>query len=371
MGFVRVLAVVTATFLGVCLVMPIAALCAPFCVVGFLTRQFCRLLECKTMTWEEVIEFDPLIGWRPKAKLSGSCSFAAGVFRVETDALGWAGKASIGESDIVVFGDSYAFGYGVDAEKMFSEVNPRLRIKSIGAPGYNMAQEVLLMRQLSSQLVDKLVVWFIYFGNDLYDNLLPNLYQYRMPFVRQCRGSESWEIVTTHISPQRWPFNHEHNFRRIEKLECTFGDTYQSRRVYSACEFLIGQAKEICTQAGADLVVMTIPWTLQLDRQEWGRVFSHRQNAVSFDPELPDKRIEEICARLHVPLLAGRKHLELHHYILGEGHWNESGHRRVAEILGEFHRNYRAKKSQGIIFTPFELESVVIQGAGGLVKVGG
>jgi len=368
MSYMRALLVAAATFLALLAVVPIVLLCLPFWVVGFLTRLFCTLLERKTITWEEIIEFDSLIGWRPKSNLNIDCSFAAGVFRAETDSLGWAGKSSIADSDIVVFGDSYAFGYGVNAESMFSELNPKVRIKSIGAPGYNMAQEFILMRQLSPHLRNKLVVWFIFFGNDLYDNLLPNLYQYRIPFVRTRNGSNSWEIVTSHVSRQRWPFNPEHNYRRKDKLEGTFGDTYLSRRIYSACEFLIGKGKDLCAQSGASLIIMTIPWTIQLNLREWEEAFSNGLGNKTFDPQLPDKKIAEICYRLNVPLVAGKEHLDLSHYILGEGHWNESGHRRVGKILSQLHSDRTVKGPQAAGLGTRTLEPIPSQEAGAVVQ---
>ena len=59
------------------------------------------------------------------------------------------------------------------------------------------------MQRYAPQLQGKLVVWFIYFGNDLYDNLAPDMYGYRTPFVREANGA--WEMVTHHISPDKWP----------------------------------------------------------------------------------------------------------------------------------------------------------------------
>jgi hypothetical protein len=368
MPYMRALLVVAATILALLSVVPAVLLCLPFWVVGALARLFYALLERKTITWEEVIEFDPVIGWRPKANLDSYCAFDAGVFRAETDSLGWAGKSTISDSDMVVFGDSFAFGYGVDAENMFSELNPTIRIKSIGAPGYNMVQEYLLMLELSPHLRNKLVVWFIFFGNDLYDNLLPNLYQYRTPFVRKRHDSTTWEIVTSHVSRRKWPFNPEHNYRREEKLEGTFGDGYLSRRIYSACEFLIGKGRDLCAQSGASLIIMTIPWTIQLNPREWQAAVSKGWGSNTFDSQLPDKRIAEICHRLNVRLVAGKDHLDLSHYIVTEGHWNESGHRRIGQILSQLHYDRTVKGTQAARLGRPSLETIPSQGAAALVQ---
>jgi hypothetical protein len=203
-----------------------------------------------------------------------------------------------------------------------------------------MVQEVLLMRQMESQLRGKLVAWFIYFGNDLYDNLLPNLYHYRMPFVRQVRGKGDWEIVTEHVGPERWPFNFEGDTRGAEKFSRVFGDATVSGRTYSACEFLIGEGKKICDGAGANLVVMTIPWPIQLEQSVWQRQASRFGGLKSFQRDMPDQQLAAICERLEVPLVATRQHLTMADHIPNEGHWNERGHRKVAALLATLHREH-------------------------------
>jgi hypothetical protein len=78
------------------------------------------------------------------------------------------------------------------------------RIKAIGANGYNMVQELLWMRRYAPQLAGKLVVWFVYHGNDLFDNLQPNVFQYRTPFVRERHDGRGWEVVTEHVRRSPW-----------------------------------------------------------------------------------------------------------------------------------------------------------------------
>jgi len=136
------------------------------------------------------------------------------VCHLTTDGEGWRGRTELRESDIVVFGDSFAFGYGVDDKKFFAGLNPDVRIKSIGVNGYNMVQSLFWMERLSVQLTGKLVVWFVYFGNDLYENLQPNLERYRMPFVRSFNGTGDWEIVTSHINATKWPFSSERRYHQ-------------------------------------------------------------------------------------------------------------------------------------------------------------
>ena len=64
-----------------------------------------------------------------------------------------------------------------------------------------------VLEQLAPKLRGRLVVWFIYCGNDFYDNLAPDLHGYRRPFVREARPDGGWEIVTDHVRSEPWPIS--------------------------------------------------------------------------------------------------------------------------------------------------------------------
>jgi hypothetical protein len=314
------------------------------------------LFEPRAQTWQQVIEFNPAVGWKPKANLNTYCSFLAGVFHIKTDSEGWRGKTSIVESDIVVFGDSFAFSYGMDESKQFSNLYSGLRIKAIGAPGYNMVQGLLWMRQLCPLLRGKLVVWFLCLGNDLYDNLQPNMQNYRTPFVRETNGNGSWQIVTMHIRPETWPYDSEGDFLKVRdgRYTGTFAETFLAKRAYSACEFLIGEADKLCKGAGGQLAVVSVPVMSQMNQKAWEHWTSRVGDPNLFDRELPDKKIQRICHELGVPFLAGSKYLDYNDHIPEDGHWNEKGHRRIAEILSDLHQSHMVKSApdKEIRFSP-------------------
>jgi hypothetical protein len=345
MAALRVLLSALAALFGMLLAVPIVVLALPFWAVVFFTRTLAHYLEPSYVAWHQLIEFAPVIGWKPKAHLNAHYLTVVedGVFHTVTDAQGWPGTASIAESDIVVFGDSYAFGYGVDVEaSFFSECHRRARIKAIGAPAYNMVQEVLLMHQLSSHLPGKLVVWFIFVGNDLHDNLVPDMYHYRMPFVRELNGAGNWEFVTSHVRPAKWPYlaarfrDHAH----LGIMANLHSQTFHAKRAYSACEFLIEEGRDICNRAGARLLVMTIPDPSTLRQHSVQHLVSLSAEPRSFDPALPDKRIGEICANLGVLFVSGRDHLHARHYKTFDPHWNEQGHEQVAFLLSSLYDDY-------------------------------
>lgn len=338
MSLLRFALAVTASLFGLAASLPVLVIGLPFWLMAFGVRGLTRLLEPRAVSWEHLIDFDPTFGWRPKANLD-TYGFASGPFRVSTDSQGWSGQSSLEESQVVVFGDSFAFGYGVNATALFSEACPRLRVKPIGAPGYNMVQELLWMRELAPRLRGKLVVWFVYI-NDLYENLQPNMQTYRTPFVRQAAGSDTWEIINDHLSPAKWPYRYDDKLRSRERVEGVFGETFFSDRIYSACEFLIAGGKEVCESAGAHLVVLAIPSKNQFRAGVWNHNGGDPTASQQLDPEAPEQRIGAICRKLGVRFVAAKKHLTLADYLDADEHWNEKGHRRIAELLAALFQEF-------------------------------
>ena len=327
---------------GMLLVLPLIVIATPLWLVSFLLRR-CYLIAVKSQPWEAIIDFNKYIGWQPKPNLDVHCSFAPGSFHVKTDAHGWRGKEELTRCQTLVLGDSFAFGFGVDDdEAFFSLTDSGLRIKAIGSPGYNMVQELIWLEKISAQLRGKLVIWFICLGNDLYDNLQPNMQNYRTPFVRRINGDGEWEIVTDHIRPEPWHYNFEHDFKRTRDARGigTFGSTSLSSRAYSACEFLFGRAKKVCRESGVGLTIVSIPSMSQLDTDAWNRWASNIGDPQLFDAALPDRRLLEMCQELGLPFVAGRDHLKYSDYIHEDGHWNKSGHRQVAKLLAKLYFQY-------------------------------
>jgi hypothetical protein len=338
-----VLAIVSSLF-AMLLAAPIVILGLPFWLIAYLTRVIGTLLQPKCVTSDQIFEFEPIIGWKPKANLD-VYYLARGndVCHIRTDSQGWPNTTSLSESAIVVFGDSFAFGYGVNIDSSYAALNSHVSIKAIGAPGYNMVQELLLMRRLSLQLRDKLVVWFICLENDLYDNLRPDKPGfYRTPFVRNLNGGDEWEIVTSHVCPARWSFTSTSSTQRpyyamLARL-CT--PSTMAQRAYSACNFLIREAAALCKEAGAQLVVMTIPNKNQLSQHGHEFLVSHLGEVDGFDPNIPDQKIGAICVQWNVPFLAAKTFLGADDYKELDTHWKEGGNQKVAKMLDHLYQFY-------------------------------
>jgi hypothetical protein len=325
----------------------LVALSPVFLVAVFLllfvstVRAIGRRLEPVSVDWSQLIEFDGTLGWKPRSNMD--CHYLAfqdDVFRIVTDGEGWPGRRSLDESDVVAIGDSFAFGYGIDSNRGFAELDPKLRVKAIGAPGYSMVQPVLLMEQLGQRLRGKLVVWLAYLENDLQDNLVPEMRNYRAPFARLDPLHGGWTIVGRHLAPGKWEVSNL-DARRLFSKFCVPGPL--ADRAYSACDYLIGRAARACHEAGAHLVMITIPHPMQLTKSGKAALAALSGAPGAYDADLPERRIAESCRRHGVPMIVGQQHLSRGDYKRREGiHWNHLGHRRMADLLGRVYESLRS-----------------------------
>ena len=345
----RLLLAAAATLVAVVLVLPALALGLAFWAVGPLTHLWRRALRPQLLRWQDVIAYEPVVGWKPRPSVRGFGAVhrngrLVDQFRLSTDAEGWRAGPSLAESDVVVFGDSFAFGHATDDGHCFQHVLREPRIKAIGANGYNMVQELLWMRRYAPQLAGKLVVWFVYHGNDLFDNLQPNVFQYRTPFVRERRHGEGWEIVTDHVKQAPWVLTVTR--RDAARLAEICSPTALAERAFGACEWLFGEAEELCREAGARLVVMTIPERIQIDPSRHHVLLSRAPDAERCDVWRPDQRLRTACERQGIPFVPLHDHLTIADYLHHDVHWNGQGHRKVAELLRHLHGDLRPHARQ-------------------------
>ena len=333
---IRLLIVGVAIVPCVILLLPAVALIALVSAFTSTVRAVARRFEPAHMPWSELIEFDRQLGWRPLPNLD--CHYLAlddDVFHIVTDREGWPGATSLDENKVIVVGDSFAFGYGIDTHRSFAALTPDLSVKAVGAPGYSMVHGVRLMEQFGERLREKLVVWFAFLENDLQDNLAPEMRGYRAPFLRLDRTLGTWEIVDQHIRAGKWDCS-ELDSRRLFSSFCVPGP--RADRAFAACDVLIQRARLACDRVGAGLVIVTIPHPIQLTSKGREELATLSGMPQACDPDLPDRRIAESCRRHAVPFIIGRQHFARTDYKQREGiHWNQRGHRRMASLLKELY----------------------------------
>jgi hypothetical protein len=340
MGVLRFLVAGITALVAVLLTVPVVLMGAPFWILSGLTRSIRRVIrwvQPQEVAWTELIDFVPEIGWKNRANVRVTVREARS-FRVTTDADGWRGTGSIEDSDVVVFGDSFAFGHGVDDRACFQNRVPGLRVKAVGVNGYNMVQQLLWMERLRDRFAGKPVVWLAFYGNDLMDNLHPNFRHYRTPFVRSRAREGDWEVVAGHVRQEPWPFDPDPKWWGYQnKIAEVCTPSYQADRAFSACAFLIDEASAICREVGSPLAVVGVPDVEMLDPRRRSRLVARSSKPDAFDPELPDRRVGEICDARGVPFLPLSGLLQVGDHLPDDCHWTPRGHARVGRALRALH----------------------------------
>ena len=313
--------------------LPIIAIALLVRGIALAISGLARTMEPAYTPWRDLMTYDPFLGWKPRPNLSAHYyADNDDVFQLETDKEGWPGRCSVEEADIVAIGDSFSFGYGTDSKHAFFSLNPTLRVKPVGAPGYSMVHGVLIMEHLGHQLHGKRVVWMTYPENDLQDNLVPNMRLYRAPFLRPSADRTSWEIASEHLSPEPWTASQTISRQTMLAAFCVPGPI--AERAYSASEWLLRRAHALCQEHGAQLEVISVPHRILLTDAGRAKLASLTTTPDAVDPSLPDQRLGAVCAQLRVPFVAGRDVFKFEDYKDREGiHWNRRGHRRMAELL--------------------------------------
>ena len=322
---------IPAAIVGVVVLIPIAVVT----VLLLGVTSFTRFVEKRfggaerAAPWQDFVEFEPTVGWRLKANLD-AYGRADDLFRISTGADGWRGQMPIEDADVVVFGDSYAFGHGADDGRMYSDLAGTLRVKPIGSDGYDMVQALLWMERYERELAGKRVVWFVYYGNDLWENLLPAMGHYRKPYVRQSEHG-GWEIAADHVTVEPWPFPASRSYH--EPLAEICSDTSLSRRVQSSCRGLIERAQRVCVSAGADLTIVGVPDRIQLTARGAAKLESLAPKGAFRGALHPDRFLEDICEDLGIGFEPLSRHLTERDYLLQDIHWRPSGHRKVGALI--------------------------------------
>lgn len=338
---IRLLLTVPGALVGVALSLPALILALPFWLVRWAVCRFDKFRTPETTPKNELIQYDSVLGWKPKPGVRAHLLIEGdGVYAVGTDEEGWplGGANRLDDAELVVIGDSFAFGYGANPGERFIDFLQDVPTKAFGAPGFDMVQELRVLQELGPKLRGKLVVWLVYVENDIAESVRPHWLGYRKPFVKKPAGAEAWSLVHSHLSPEPWRASGEGRGLADFAELCTPGP--YSERLYSACEHLVREGAASCRAAGAQgLVVVSVPNMNQLEREGAETLRGLSPDPSAFDVQYPHRRLEGICTAAGVRHVSGLEHFEATHYKRFERfHWNPLGHRQAAQLLRSIYR---------------------------------
>lgn len=168
------------------------------------------------------VEHDSTLGWRYRPRTKERHKTSEFDVEVEINAQGFRGadwsESSNGRPRILVLGDSFAFGWGVEEAQCFTSIlqrrMPQWEILNAAVSGYGTDQEVLLLEQISTRVKPDLVV-VEFCTNDLFENMQSSMYGGPKPyFVDRGRGELELRGVPV---PEPWLQSHSYIYRALEK----------------------------------------------------------------------------------------------------------------------------------------------------------
>jgi lysophospholipase L1-like esterase len=283
------------------------------------------------------------------------------------------GRKPSGTFRILVLGDSFTAGIGVEGQEAFPKRveeeltagTSGLRFEAInaGVPSYSTREEVLYLEQEGFQLQPDLVLLALFIGNDVVDNTrttwsrvvdgeLVDGAPRRGVLPLAVRGLLSRHSHLYHLlwPYQRWLLGHGAEDRLAAERALAIYEPPDAAGIepaWQATERWLERLGQVTRARQVQLGVILIPELLQLDPAAWHAAASRlNPDAEAYQPERPNQHLAGILQRLGIPSLdlLGQLRAALpgrRLYFQRDGHWTPEGHRVVASAIVTFLQRQR------------------------------
>lgn len=271
-----------------------------------------------------------------------------------------------GRRRVLVLGDSFAFGSQIDVDDGFARVLDRglgdgVEVINSGTPGYSTVQQRTWLEKFGLAWEPDVVLVAFFVGNDVWENLgtrrvrvidgeivpidaeTPSWLRrqaMRLHLVRLLRSVVSGSGVQAGGAPdrRRWYYEIEHRRMNVCRLPAAADPDLEPG--WAAARQELGRIKDLV--APRPVVVLAIPDEFQVEgdlRRAVAAEFDLDLEDGSYDFDLPQRRLAEMCDDLGLPLvdpladlrqrtLAGERL-----YLDFDSHWNVAGNRVAGELL--------------------------------------
>ncbi len=303
------------------------------------------------------------------------------ITHVSTNALGMRDREiplkAAGTYRVLVSGDSWAFGPGVEIGQTFPKVlerklnaafpDRRFEVFNAGVEGYGTDQELLLLRRHIDEIKPDLVLLEFYPGNDVSDNLAGDRFRVEggklAANTAYLDNKVGWRMLSYELKKAFYVYGWFSDRLYVAvrvltewlgmhpalRLQGSFRQDVLLRkspeyveRGWRLTEALLGEFKRTTAAHGARFAVVVIPDDLQYDAGRWGKVVEEfKLQEQDFDLDKSNALAQEACARQEIPCLDllqvfreenAKKPLTLP----SDVHGNPWGHEVVARELARF-----------------------------------
>lgn len=280
---------------------------------------------------------------------------------------------------VLVLGDSFTMGWGVEQVEVFTEVlendfmknkpyDCNIEVLNGGVYGYGTVEELMFLEKKGLKLKPDLVFLSFFIGNDIFENLdaykkffdtngerFPKRMSLTISMVRFIRAHS---MVYNFLMARFRNMKFFRNFYNTQTILFDAGEPrdeielYEKSRQDSINNYwnitkeIILKIKSICDDNHIKMVLLTIPSKAQVYKEQWADISGKLGITEDSDIELPDKILENICKEngiyycrlLDMLQEAGKKDKDL--YFKLDRHWKAPCH----EIVGNYLYGYFLKE---------------------------
>ena len=297
---------------------------------------------------------DPEIAYRLAENFKADIRTLHFRFRVTTNSLGFRGpelRTDGGEPNILMVGDSFMFGQGVDDEDTVASIVARWlpydQVINAGVYGYRPSQSYrTYQRFIASRSVHTLVIQLCH--NDAMDQSAPIERAVHRGFLNPAPPTSLWgevknELLLRSELVARLRLNYYELKAASRPLREFIASDYESRRAneLASTKALLGRWLEEAASNGTRVVIYYIPDRFQVSSDGTGEMARWRDEGESIDLDAghrwlgsllsayPDVTFVDVVGKFRDHMRNDGTAL----YISKDGHTNATGNRLIAETL--------------------------------------
>jgi hypothetical protein len=309
--------------------------------------------------WDGSFEYDPLLGWRSRPDFSmvgKSPDSISGRVEYTHNSRGLRDEEYLyqkpdGTYRILVLGDSFAYGDGVQQSEAFPEIlesllekHGRFEVINTGVTGYGLTQETLYYETEGYKYEPDLVM-LVFFHNDLTDLIKEKeppkpkfqlvdgqLELYNVPYPHPSQletgdKEEEWLSAVGKGLMKQFQFSETSALiegalkASLPRCLKPFNPPSYWEYAWQTVEAILGRLSESVEEHGSRLVVVTLP-----PHKEWVGCWTSPEAEV----------MDSICTYIgipHIDLLPGFSQRGTQPYFRRDLHWNAEGHRLAAHVI--------------------------------------
>ena len=312
-------------------------------------------------------EPDSLCGHRLKTGFSGRLRSGEFNVRVRINSRGFRGDEWCFESlhRILILGDSFTFGYGVEEDDTYSSVLERsLREENCGAtvynagiPGYGTVQEYSLLTELYDIIRPQLVILAYTVGSDLRDTIEFLFSPEQGLEVRDGYLVKKSLPRGSRLGIKAYLQERSHLYVMLQRSKAILAMGGDDHLVPEPCDHFLarnpcgnsgagwrettrylGQMAEYCSERGSIFMILAIPHPVQTDDDLWAGEIDRVEDASdAWSREATQDRLKDLASKIDCrfvdPLDRFRSWNDTSLYFTIDRHINRNGHELIAEEL--------------------------------------